>query len=167
MLVLAGIAYAVAPLVDRLTLSWFVRDLDARSSLLASAIQEPLQEQLAAGKRAKVVEFFNRITRDERLFAVGYCASPTAKALAKEGYISEVKKVGDELSVSLTYRKKEPLMLGLRLVSRPSLRVYVGVEDLEKRRKPETLLISTPKGIVSAKQAIAARVGGEAIVEVW
>ena len=91
----------------------------------------------------------------------------TAKALAKEGYISEVKKVGDELSVSLTYRKKEPLMLGLRLVSRPSLRVYVGVEDLEKRRKPETLLISTPKGIVSAKQAIAARVGGEAIVEVW
>jgi len=58
-------------------------------------------------------------------------------------------------------------MLGLRLVSRPSLRVYVGVEDLEKRRKPETLLISTPKGIVSAKQAIAARVGGEAIVEVW
>jgi len=58
-------------------------------------------------------------------------------------------------------------MLGLRLVSRPSLRVYVGVEDLEKRRKPETLLISTPKGIVSAKDAIKGRVGGEAIFEIW
>ena len=91
MLVLAGIAYAVAPLVDRLTLSWFVRDLDARSSLLASAIQEPLQEQLAAGKRAKVVEFFNRITRDERLFAVGYCASPTAKALATRSLPAEIQ----------------------------------------------------------------------------
>ena len=69
MLVLAGIAYAVAPLVDRLTLSWFVRDLDIRSSLVANTIQEPLQELLAAGKKAKILEFFNRITRDERLFA--------------------------------------------------------------------------------------------------
>ena len=46
LLVLAGIAYAVAPLVDQLTLSWFVRDLDIRSSLIANTIQEPLQEQL-------------------------------------------------------------------------------------------------------------------------
>ena len=42
MLVLAGIAYATAPLVDRLTLGWFVRDLDIRSSLIANTIQEPL-----------------------------------------------------------------------------------------------------------------------------
>ena len=33
MLVLAGIAYAVAPLVDKLTLGWFVRDMDIRSAL--------------------------------------------------------------------------------------------------------------------------------------
>ncbi|MBI5860706.1 MAG: trehalose-6-phosphate synthase [Rhodocyclales bacterium] len=82
MLVLAGIAYAVAPLVDQMTLRWFVRDLDMRSSLIANTIQEPLQEQLAAGKKAKIGEFFTRITQDERLYAVGYCASPQAKALA-------------------------------------------------------------------------------------
>src|SRR3990170_3309664 len=91
MLVLAGIAYAVAPLVDRLTLSWFVRDLDARSSLLASAMQEPLQEQLAAGKKAKIMEFFNRITRDERLFAIGYCAAPTGTALATRSLPAEIR----------------------------------------------------------------------------
>ena len=91
MLALAGIAYAVAPLVDRLTLNWFVHDLDGRSALLADAIQEPLQEQLAAGKKAKIVEFFNRITRDERLFAVGYCASPTAKALATRSLPAEIQ----------------------------------------------------------------------------
>ena len=45
-LVLAGIAYIVAPLVDQLTLRWFMRDLDMRSSLIANTIQEPLQEQL-------------------------------------------------------------------------------------------------------------------------
>jgi len=82
MLVLAAIAYAVAPMVDRLTLTWFVRDLDSRASLVANTVQEPLQELLTAGRRVKILEFFNRITRDERLFAVGYCAAPTAKALA-------------------------------------------------------------------------------------
>ena len=60
MLVLAGIAYAVAPLVDQLTLKWFVRDLDIRAALIANAIQEPLQEQLAAGKKAKIGAFFAR-----------------------------------------------------------------------------------------------------------
>jgi trehalose 6-phosphate synthase len=91
MLVLAGIAYAVAPLVDRLTLNWFVHDLDARSSLLADAIQEPLQEQLKAGKRAKIMEFFNRITRDERLYAIGYCASPAARTLATRSLPAEIR----------------------------------------------------------------------------
>ena len=90
-LALAGIAYAVAPLVDRLTLNWFVHDLDSRSALLAEAIQEPLQEQLAAGKKAKIVEFFNRINRDERIFAVGYCASPTAKPLATRSLPTEIR----------------------------------------------------------------------------
>jgi trehalose 6-phosphate synthase len=91
MLVLAGIAYAVAPLVDRLTLSWFVHDLDSRSSLIANTIQEPLQEQLAAGKRIKILEFFNRITQDERLFAVGYCATPTSRALATRSLPPEIR----------------------------------------------------------------------------
>jgi len=91
LLVLAGIAYAVAPLIDRLTLSWFVRDLDSRSSLIASTFQEPLQEQLAAGKKAKITEFFNRITQDERIFAVGYCATPTAPMMASYQLPAEIR----------------------------------------------------------------------------
>ncbi|MBE0624429.1 MAG: trehalose-6-phosphate synthase [Burkholderiales bacterium] len=91
MLVLAGIAYAVAPMVDRLTLSWFVRDLDSRAALVANTLQEPLQEQLTAGRKAKTIEFFNRMTRDERLFAIGYCAAPTGKALATRSLPAEVR----------------------------------------------------------------------------
>jgi trehalose 6-phosphate synthase len=91
MLVLAGIAYAVAPLVDRLTLGWFVRDIEIRSSLIANTIQEPLQEQLAAGKKAKIAEFFNRMSLDERIYAVGYCASPADKALASRSLPAEIR----------------------------------------------------------------------------
>jgi len=94
MLVLAGIAYAVAPLVDQLTLRWFVRDLDIRATLIVNAIQEPLQEQLAAGKKTKINEFFNRITQDERLYAVGYCASPTDKALASRSLPADIRCAG-------------------------------------------------------------------------
>ncbi|MHB8948087.1 MAG: alpha,alpha-trehalose-phosphate synthase (UDP-forming) [Rhodoferax sp.] len=91
LLVLAAIGYAVAPLIDRLTLSWFVRDLDSRSSLIASTFQEPLQEQLAAGKKAKIADFFNRITQDERIFAVGYCATPTSSILASRSLPAEIR----------------------------------------------------------------------------
>jgi len=91
MLVLAGIAYAVTPLVDRLTLNWFVHDVDIRSSLVANTVQEPLQELLAAGKKAKILDFFNRITRDERLFAAGYCASPADKGLATRSLPPEIQ----------------------------------------------------------------------------
>jgi trehalose 6-phosphate synthase len=81
-LTLAAIAYAVVPLVDRLTLRWFERDLDSRSSLIANTVQEPLVELLRAGNDAKVVQFFTRITQDERLYAVGFCASPSSKPVA-------------------------------------------------------------------------------------
>ena len=82
LIVLAGIAYALAPLVDQLTLRWFVRDIEIRSALIANTIQEPLLEQLAAGKKAKTGEFFNRISQDERLYAIGYCANSEATILA-------------------------------------------------------------------------------------
>ena len=90
-LVLAGIAYAITPLVDQLTLRWFVRDLDSRSTLIANTIQEPLKEQLEAGKKAKIQEFFNRITQDERLYAIGYCASPASKVLASSSLPAEIR----------------------------------------------------------------------------
>src|SRR5258706_15553421 len=72
-LTLAAIAYAVIPLVDRVTLQWFVRDLDIRTSLIANTIQDPLQEFVREGSRTKVLRFFDRIMQDERLFAVGLC----------------------------------------------------------------------------------------------
>lgn len=74
-LVLASLAYAVIPLVDTLTLKWFVRDLEIRSQLVAGMMEGPLTDLLASGSKAKLSAYFQRIITDERLFAIGLCDS--------------------------------------------------------------------------------------------
>ena len=72
-LALAALAYAVSPLVDRLTLRWFTRDLDLRSNLIANAIDGPLGVFVASGNPSAVQQYFARIVRDERLYGIGLC----------------------------------------------------------------------------------------------
>ena len=74
-LALAAIAYAVVPLVDRLTFQWFVRDLESRGALIAQTAQEPLAELMREprGARARVQRYFERIMQGERIFAIGLC----------------------------------------------------------------------------------------------
>ena len=74
-LALAGIAYAVVPLVDRLTFQWFVRDLETRGALIAKTAQEPLAELVADNDdpKDKVLSYFERIIQDQRIYALGYC----------------------------------------------------------------------------------------------
>lgn len=67
------LALAVVPLVDKLTLRWSVRDMDIRSRLIASTLQEPLQELLLNGSRQKINTLLLRATQDERLLALGFC----------------------------------------------------------------------------------------------
>lgn len=72
-LVLAGLAYAVIPLVDTLTLKWFVRDIEIRSELIGRMVEGPLVDLLAAESKTKLLNYFHRIIQDERLFAIGFC----------------------------------------------------------------------------------------------
>ena len=74
-LALAAIAYGVVPVVDRLTLQWFVRDLDARGALISKTAQEPLVGLLVGPGSAKprVLRYFERILQGERIYALGYC----------------------------------------------------------------------------------------------
>ena len=69
--------------------------------------------------------------------------------------------------MKLEYRKKEPTLIDLRLVSKPGLRIYAGADELSARRKPSFLVLSTPKGIMTCREAIKQRIGGEVIVEIW
>jgi trehalose 6-phosphate synthase len=74
-LALAAIAYAVVPLVDRLTFQWFVRDLDARGALIAQTAQEPLAELMSEPRvaKARVLRYFDRIMQGERIYGLAFC----------------------------------------------------------------------------------------------
>jgi trehalose-6-phosphate synthase len=88
-LVLGLSAFVVVPLVDDLTLRWFVRDLDARSQSLATALKEPLAEYLPAKAEKKIVQLFDRSMQDERLYAMAFC-SPTGELMYRSRTYPEV-----------------------------------------------------------------------------
>ncbi len=88
---LALFAYAAVPLVDTLTTRWFVRDLDIRSNLIASAATEPLEELIATGSTTRILAFFHRLTSDERLYAVGLCLSDTSAPIATGAFPPELR----------------------------------------------------------------------------
>lgn len=90
LLALGAFAYAAVPLADALMLRWFTRDLDMRSKLIASAVHEPLDDLIAGGATAKITAFFGKLTRDERLFAVGLCRGGNAPAVATRDFPREV-----------------------------------------------------------------------------
>ena len=89
-LVLAALAYSVMPLVDKLTVRWFVRDLNLRANLIASTIDGQLQPLVAANDRRGVSRFFSRITQDERLYAIGVCRNSEDKPIATATLPAEI-----------------------------------------------------------------------------
>lgn len=72
------------------------------------------------------------------------------------------------LRLQLKYNDGQPVISGLQRVSRPGLRAYVDADTL-----PRVLgglgvaIISTPRGLMTDKEAREARVGGEVICEIW
>jgi trehalose 6-phosphate synthase len=92
-LALAAIAWAIVPLVDRLTFQWFVRDLDTRGVLIAKTAQEPLVELMREknGARQRVVRYFERIIQGERIFALGFCDAGGKLAYATAAFPKAVR----------------------------------------------------------------------------
>ena len=89
-----------------------------------------------------------------------------AKTMKKMGYLVDVTKKDDVLSIALAYSNKKPVIMDLKLISRPGYRRYISVGELESFRGPEKYILSTPKGILSSSEAIKTRSGGELIVKI-
>ena len=92
---LAGIAWAVVPLVDELTLRWFVRDLDIRAQLIANTIEEPFVDLLQDKVRDRVKEqrirsYLQRISLDERLYGIAFCEATGTLTYHTEGFPPEI-----------------------------------------------------------------------------
>jgi small subunit ribosomal protein S8 len=96
-----------------------------------------------------------------------------AQILLEEGYIKNYQIVDDGtqgiIHITLKYNPgKEKVLTGLRRVSKPGLRVYVGAEELPSvLRGLGIAIISTSKGVMTDKRARAAHVGGEVLAFVW
>jgi len=71
LLALAAFAWIAVLVADSLMLRWFVRDLDIRSNMIASTVQEPLAGLIVTGSPPRITAYFNRMLLDERLYAVG------------------------------------------------------------------------------------------------
>ena len=91
-----------------------------------------------------------------------------AKLLEKEGYLSEVKQKDMEIIVTLKYHSRVPVLTDIKRVSKPSLRVYKGVKDLPRVLNGLGIaIISTPKGLMTDKEARKLKVGGEVLALIW
>jgi trehalose 6-phosphate synthase len=146
LLALAGFAYLAVPVADGLTARWFMRDLEGRSALIASAVQEPLRDMIATGNRSRMLQFFTQVTRDERFYAIGFCPSGGGPPLATPTLPQEISCKGldkfSEPSGHLLKSPRGPLLVSVQPVEADSAAAgaLVLVHDMSfiERRSQET-----------------------------
>jgi len=96
-----------------------------------------------------------------------------AKVLKEEGFIRDFSLTEEAprsmLKIDLSYTgRKEPVLSGIKRVSKPGLRIYV-----QKREIPRVLgglgvaILSTPEGVMTGQSARQKSVGGEVLCYVW
>ena len=96
-----------------------------------------------------------------------------AEVLRDEGYIKGFSVQGDppkkKLRLELRYTgKQEPVVTGLRRISKPGLRVYSGAGEIPRVYGGlGVAILSTSRGVMSGGQARKMRVGGEVLCHVW
>ncbi len=97
-----------------------------------------------------------------------------AKLLKEEGYLRNYKVFVDDsrmkfIKVYIGYDEhSRSVISGLRRVSKPGRRVYMKVEEIGRGKgKFGTAVVSTSKGLMTDKQAIGNRMGGELLFRIW
>jgi small subunit ribosomal protein S8 len=94
-----------------------------------------------------------------------------AHILKKEGYVAEVAVDGaapKQIKLKLKYQGKKNVIEGLRRVSKPGLRRYVGATEVPRVRGGLGVsIISTSQGVMSGTEARKRNLGGELLCFVW
>lgn len=96
-----------------------------------------------------------------------------AQCLKEHGFVSDVSKKTEKnnipvIEIGLIYNDGIAKIQDVQRVSKSSRRVYMGTRDLRPVKNGHGLIIlSTPKGILSDKQAKKELVGGEALFKIW
>ncbi|MSU61442.1 MAG: 30S ribosomal protein S8 [Pedosphaera sp.] len=94
-----------------------------------------------------------------------------ARILKRDGFISDWSVEGKplkKLKLNLKYQGRQSVITGLRRVSTPGLRRYVGAREIPRvLGGMGTAVVSTPKGVMSGREAQKQNIGGELICFVW
>ena len=144
-------ASLAVPLMDRVTLSWFSRDLNSRGSLVANALSDSITEALNAGRTARLRPLFDRAAKDERLFALGLCSPQGVLLQSTAGYPATLNCAQAD-AVALGGEPRVELAGGA---------VHVGVQDIVGPRpaaRPRPALIDEP---AAARRAALAALQAE------
>ena len=99
-----------------------------------------------------------------------------AEVLRAEGYIDSFEERGEGvhkvLRIHLRYapggRGRDPVLLGIKRISKPGLRVYARASQIPRVFGGlGTAILSTPQGVMSGNKARRLNVGGEVLAHVW
>ncbi len=131
-----------------------------------SALTDPIADLLTRVRNAVSVQ------KEEFYVPYSKMKSDIVAILKREGYIEDYeldrKETHPRLKVRPRYVGKTPAIAGLRRISRPGLRRYVGSNEI-----PRVLgglgisILSTPRGVLSGHEARKQNVGGELLAYVW
>lgn len=130
-------------------------------------ITDPIADMLTRIRNA------NSAKHDTVVVPASNMKKAIAQILVDEGYIKSFKVIEDGkqgiIEIALKYGpNKSQVLLGLRRVSKPGLRIYTDCENMPKVMKGLGIaILSTSKGIMTDKDARKANVGGEVLAFIW
>lgn len=95
-----------------------------------------------------------------------------AKIMEREGFLEKVAKKGrgpkKMILIKIKYNGKEPLISGLKKVSKPGQPIYINAQEIKPVRGGYGIsIISTSQGMMTGKEAKQKNLGGELICKVW
>ena len=95
-----------------------------------------------------------------------------SEVLKKEGFIEDFSQEAGEyqkvLKLSLRYIEGKPAIKGLKRISKPGVRNYVGYRNIKRVLGGIGInILTTPKGIITGEEAVKSKVGGELLCKVW
>ncbi len=129
------------------------------------SMQDPIADMLTRIRNA------NMASQDKVDMPASKMKQSIADVMKQEGYIKDFSVSGDikkTLTVNIKYHKRKPVIEGLKRISKPSCRTYCGSNEIPKVRNGLGIVIlSTPVGVLSGKQAAKENVGGEILCYIW
>lgn len=95
-----------------------------------------------------------------------------ARTLYNRGFIRGFRLIEDNkqgiLRVYLAYRNDQPLIVGLKRISKPGCRVYTSADDIPRVMGGKGIaVLTTPRGVLTDAEARKQHVGGEVLLHVW